>query len=325
MRLVTRKTASKTSLAETFLVMNKKEWLNIGKMAGFVKTQAKNTAYDAAMRKYMDRMEYINDVLKESGVDGKIKDKDVLELAQKVTGTNYSGVALDQDMIRSLRTLISERLKDDLGLRQKYLKKKTVPEDAPTDTGELALVDQLRKDVGEDKIETYDGKAQEVSTIDPSAVSEVITPEMEEGMAEEQEIEQESLEAERLKHERMKKRKQDIAGAVHPLDLFDEAIEVSPEGSSTISDPVVLESVKEITGNDYSGVSLSPEAVEAIRTQLAEYYKPKVSADDEEPVEEGATEAEKTISDTPVGEYGPGSEDVLPSMPPIVPGTASRV
>lgn len=277
MKLITRKIASgsKNTGTSKFIVMNYSEWLDIGKKAGFIKTQAKIS------NKALKKMEYVDGVLKDFGPDGTIliEDPEIIRMIKKVNGDDVSGKKLSREYIQSIRPDIFSLMKGTL--KKEVLKRvENDDPDIPKDSVDFDLADKIRRSEEEEdsKVETYEGTLKDVSTIDPSSVSEITTEDIEEGLAEEKAIEQDSLELEKLINERKNKsKKDDVAGAVNPLDLFDEAVEVSSDGSSIIRDENVLSTIKEVTGDDYSGVYLSPDTVESIRTKMRDFFRPKIS------------------------------------------------
>lgn len=269
------------------ILINKEEWLRIGETAGFIKT-AKKTAYDIAMDKYLDKMRYINETLTQTDFDGtvKIDDDEILQLARKATGEDYTKRSISPDLAKSLIKLISDYLKSSLGLKKKFLSKVESPENMPSDVGEFELAEKLKK------------KEDEESPVDEAQVAE-IKSDVEEGELEEKALEQDALELEK-RQKLQKSKRRDIAGAVHPLDAFDEAVQVNPDGSATISDSNAIEIIKTVTGEDYSGVVLSPDMVQLIRSKIEEYFRPKVSEDtSEDDLEESSEESEVESTPSP--------------------------
>jgi hypothetical protein len=298
MKIITKKVASKNGKSNKFLVMNKKEWLDIGKKAGFIKTQAKKTKHDIVMREYMDKMEYVNDVLSQTEFDGtlKITDDEVLALAKKATGQDFKGVSISPEMVRTLRQTISDKLKSDLNLRGTKKIQELSPEYSPEDVGELSLMDQIKKENDEEP------------PVDTSQIEEAQS-EILEGKEEEKAIEQDAADIERRKG----KKKRDIAGAIHPLDQFDEAVIVAPNGSSTIEDEAVLNLLKDITGQDYSGVTFTPETISDVRKRLEEHFRPTLSEDDGEDSELTDLVPESFSDESYESDE---EEDPLPPFPP---------
>jgi len=274
MKIITASNGKKT------LKISKEEWVEIGKKAGFVKTQAKETALsdiDYA------KLEYVNDILNDTDPDGtlNIKDPEVLTLVKNAIGEDYSGRHLSPEMVKAIRPKVFIYLREKLQLKKKYRRRTKDIEEVIAEP--------------EEPVTTEDETPEEIP-LDEAQMEEV----------------------ERLRREELEEKKQELAETSHPIDLFDEALQVDPNGFSTISDDVVLDMVRKITGEDYTGVQLSPDAVEAIRNKIKEHFRPSVSENEENSNEDDVISDNLNSSEqsdqTDSGEQN--SDDLLPSAPP---------
>jgi hypothetical protein len=305
MKLIRKKIASKNSKNvpdSHFLVVNKKEWNAIGIKAGFIKKVAAS-AYQTRLNRYYDLMERFKDYISDLKPGGSvvIDDPEILSLAKKATGEDYSSRPLSKETAISLRTLISDNEKKKLRSNKREVIN-TRPDEI--DPSEQTLVEQLSK------IKDTEDEDSPPDEIAAQEQAEELKKSLQDEIAANEDADRDLNKA---------APKRDEAGAMSPLKLFQSALIPDGSGNYSVEDKMALSVAKEYTGIDFTGATLTQEIVDSIKDKIFEAINPQETEEEltiqEDPEESVLDEIISEPVETPLVSDPPSDTPPPPEAP----------